>query len=234
MGKEIALNLAKISCKATLVLWDINQSKLEESANLCRELGALQVHTFVVDLANYNEVRYTANLVREQAGSVTMLINNAGISPYKMFLDSDPETEERVLRVNLLSQMWTIREFLPAMIKDGGGHIVSTCSGVALFRFRYLSSYVASKYGLRGFLETLRLEMGLHPAKPRIKITVIYPGWMETEMTSGIIWKPRYNYMPFLQMKPNQMAEGIVDGILKEQEEIYFPKILRYLTLLQW
>lgn len=188
----------------------------------------------MVDLAIYNDVHRTANLVREQVGSVTMLINNAGISPYKLFIDSDPETEEHVLRINLLSQMWTIREFLPAMIKSGGGHIVSTCSGVALARFRYLSSYVASKYGLRGFLETLRLEMKLHEDKPKIRITVIYPGWMETEMISGVTWRPRYECYPLLRMEPSQMADRIVDGILKEEQEIYFPNVLRHMLLLQW
>lgn len=234
MGRELTLKLANLFSNATLVLWDINRDGLDETATICRKLGAKKVSTFVVDLSICGEITRNADLVRQKVGDVTMLINNAGISPYKMFLDCDPKTEEKVMRVNLLSQMWTIRQFLPKMIENGGGHLVSVCAAIALCRFRYLSAYAASKYGLRGFLETLRLELELCSENPTVNLTVVYPGWVKTDMTREINWNPRYNCQPFVTLDVDVVAERILEGILKEEEEIYFPGALKYMQLLQW
>lgn len=122
---------------------------------------------------------------------MTVLYNNAGLAYPSLFQDANPMLEERVIQVNLLSYLWTIREFLPGMIERGSGHLVSTCSGIAFIRSRYLTSYAASKYGLRGFLESLKVEMRMHPEKPDIKISTVYPGWINTPMAAGATWKPR-------------------------------------------
>lgn len=124
-------------------------------------------------------------------GRITILYNNAGLAYVAPFEQGDSQLEEKIIQVNLLSYMKTIKLFLPDMIRAGRGHIVSTCSALAFFRFRYVTSYTASKYGLRGFIESLKLEMNVHPKKPSIAFTTVYPGWIRTPMTEGISWKPR-------------------------------------------
>lgn len=124
-------------------------------------------------------------------GCVTVLYNNAGLACPSLFQEANAAMEEKVIQVNLMSYLWTIREFLPGMIERGSGHLVSTCSGIAFVRSQYLTSYAASKHGLRGFIESLKLEMRMHPGKPDIKISTVYPGWINTPMAAGASWKPR-------------------------------------------
>lgn len=117
-----------------------------------------------------------------------MLWNNAGVVVHVPFVDCDPALMEKVIQVNLLSPMWTTREFLPAMVRQGKGHVICTCSGLGLLRWRMLSSYCASKFGMRGFMETLKLEMSQYP---QIKCTTLYLSWTKTSMIEGLTWKPR-------------------------------------------
>lgn len=185
------MQLAKISRKATYVLWDINEKGLEETKQKCLEQGAEKVYTYVVDLTKHEDVVQKAQEVRKEVGQVTILFNNAGLVQINSFLDMTPAMEEKIMLVNLMSYMWTIREFLPDMIESGKGHIVNTCSGLGHMRFRYLSAYVASKFGLRGFIDCLKLEMRIHPKKPDIRFSTVYPSFVKTNMTTGMTWKPR-------------------------------------------
>lgn len=129
--------------------------------------------------------------VKQEVGHVSILFNNAGLIRYSPFLEADPVMDEKILKVNLLSYMWITREFLPEMIQRGKGHLVQTGSGLGFYRWKHLTSYVASKYGLRGFIDSLRVEMQLHPKKPDIKFTTIYPAWIKTPMMTGVSWKSR-------------------------------------------
>lgn len=171
--------------------------------------------------------------MRKEVGPVTVLYNNAGVIYWKSFLESDFHYDEDVIKLNLLSYMWTIREFLPSMISTGRGHIVSTCSVSAFFRFTHLTSYVASKYALNGFLETLKLEIRKHPAKPKIEFSTVYPAFVKTPMVNqAVTWEPRYNVPGLVQMDTKYVAEKIVQGILLEKERIVVPDMAKYMDIL--
>lgn len=231
LGKQLTTNIAKLATNATIILWGSHLGRLTAIADDCKELGVNNVYTYIVDLSVQEQVVQTAIQINRTIGTVSILINNAATTAYKTFWHFDAKEEEKILRVNLLSQMWTIRAFLPGMIRKGKGHIVSTCSGLAFHRFRYVAPYVASKHGLRGFLETLRLELELHPAKPKIPITVIYPGWIKTPMAQGITWKPRYNWKILMPVDAELVAENVLDGILREDSEIFFPAFVKHLNI---
>lgn len=139
-----------------------------------------------------------------------------------------------MIKVNLLSYMWTIREFLPGMLKNRKGHLVCTCSGLGFYRFSHLTAYCASKYGLRGFLESLKLEMRMMNPDDDwvIKFSTIYPGFVKTPMTAPLTWKPRYRNVRALDfLDVEWAAKEIVDGILKEKEEIFVPGSV---SILKW
>jgi len=147
-------------------------------------LIAWQINYCIIEILHYCQVK-------SEVGVVTVLFNNAGLSMYSSFLESNPVMEEKVIQVNLMSCFWTIREFLPGMIERGEGHLVQTCSALGFWRHQYLAAYVASKYGMRGLIKSLRLEMQRHPKKPNIKFSTIYPGWTRTPMLDPVSWTPR-------------------------------------------
>lgn len=161
-----------------------------------------------------------------------MLFNNAGIARTQPFLDADPSYEEMVIKVNLLSYMWTLREFLPDMVEKGKGHVICMCSALAGYRYQTLTSYCASKYGLRGFLETLQLEIREHPKKPNISFSTVYPGVVNTPLADGQLKHDfRYNVKGLQPMDPKHVARCIIDGILKEEKTIVIPNFYKYVDI---
>lgn len=165
---------------------------------------------------------------------MSVLINNAALAPCTKFLETDSDVEETAIRTNLLAYMWTTRAFLPDMVAKGKGHLVSILSILSFTRFQRQSCYSASKYGLRGFLETLELELKQHPNKPDIKITTIYPAVVKTPMSDGkIFWRYRYNIPGFEPMDVDYTAECIVSGILKERRSFVIPEWFLFLDYTQ-
>lgn len=88
-----------------------------------------------------------------------MLINNAGIVSGKKLLEISNEMAELTLKVNTLSHVYTVKEFLPSMIKKNHGHIVTIASSAGHAGVPGLVDYCASKFGAVGFDEALRLEI---------------------------------------------------------------------------
>ncbi|VDK72862.1 unnamed protein product, partial [Anisakis simplex] len=76
LGRELSKRLAK--SRPRLVLWDMNETGVEETAKMCREFGA-ECYAYVVDVSNREMVYKTADLVKKEVGDVEILINNAGI-----------------------------------------------------------------------------------------------------------------------------------------------------------
>jgi len=107
-------------------------------------------------------------------------------------LETSPEQLERTVQINLISHFWTIREFLPKMIENGSGHIVTTCSTLGLKSVQKGVAYSASKFGVRGFIEALKCEMRHHPLKPDIKFTTAFPFFADTPLITGLQVTYRY------------------------------------------
>jgi len=118
---------------------------------------------------------------------VTILFNNAGIAKIGDFFKVPAEDLEKVLQVNLVSHMWTLRAFLPKMMENNYGHIVTTSSMGGYVGARHCVPYFAAKYGIRGMLESLQDELYAHPLQPtNIKFTTVFPLFVATPMTTKV------------------------------------------------
>ncbi|XP_014834057.1 PREDICTED: epidermal retinol dehydrogenase 2 [Poecilia mexicana] len=115
-----------------LVLWDINQEGIKETARLAKNGGASRVHCFVCDCSNKNEVYRVADQVKREVGDVSILVNNAGIVTGKKFMDAPDSLIEKTMEVNTMAHFWTYKAFLPAMIANNHGHLVSIASSAGL------------------------------------------------------------------------------------------------------
>jgi NAD(P)-dependent dehydrogenase (short-subunit alcohol dehydrogenase family) len=114
----------------------------------------------------------------ERFGRIDVLVNNAGNFYAGFFEELTPEQVERQIATNLLGPMNVTRAVLPVMRGQRSGHVVSISSTAGIVGQEFCSAYAASKFGLEGWMESLRLEIepfGIHT-------TVVNPGFFRTEL----------------------------------------------------
>lgn len=116
----------------------------------------------------------------------------------------------------------TLQAFLPKMIQNNHGHIVSLSSCTGLIGCRNLVPYCASKYAVRGMMDALVQELRVNP-KNRVKVTVIYPYMVDT----GLCIRPNIRFPSLMPMqKESDVAKRIISAQRRELYEASIPKYL--------
>ncbi|MDQ1031776.1 SDR family oxidoreductase [Streptomyces sp. NPDC050597] len=134
----------------------------------------------------------------EQAGDVTILINNAGVSVNASFLEAPVEDVRRDFETNFYGPLLTARAFVPVIERNGGGHILNVHS--VLSWIGLAGSYSASKAAVWSQTNSLRLDL-----KPRgIGVTGLHVGYVDTDMTAKI---------DAPKASPEDVASQALDGI---------------------
>lgn len=120
-------------------------------------------------------------------------MNNAGIVSGKMILENSDFMIKKTLEVNTLAHLYTIREFLPDMIRLNRGHIVSISSLAAVVGTPGMADYSASKFGAFAIDECLRTE--IIKKGYNIKTTCICPNYINTGMFHGVQTRWPFNML---------------------------------------
>jgi len=215
IGKQIALRFARLGAKVSLT--DINFESVQKLETEMKSVG-LKGKAIYCDVSNLESVKECAEISRKTYGAVDILINNAGIVSGKKLLDNNEKLIEKTLHVNTISHHYTVREFLPAMLKKDKGHIVTIASCAGLVGVCGLVDYCASKFGAVGFDESLRME--LRKLKSNVKTTCICPYYINTGMFDGV--KTRFPLLlPIMTEK--YASDRIVAGILQEEAIVIMP-----------
>lgn len=121
-----------------------------------------------------------ADQVQRDLGRVVVLVNNAGVMLLGPFGTEQREEARRMVEVNLLGAMTATEVFLP-QLRDGGGDLVNISSVAGRTARAGNAAYAATKWGVNGWSEALRQEL-----QPDIRVTVIEPGAVATELTDHI------------------------------------------------
>ena len=131
-----------------------------------------------VDVSDRAQVDAAVRRVETEMGQPLVLVNNAGISGFKQFMDITDEKWNRIMEVNLNGPFYCSQAVVPGMIEAGWGRIVNISSSSAQSGQPYMVHYVTSKAGLIGFTKALALELG-----PKgITVNTIPPGMIDTPM----------------------------------------------------
>ena len=222
MAKKLADRGAKV------IIWDIDDSNLEKIAGEIKAKGH-SVAVYQCDVSIRNEVYRVAEVVKGDFGKVDILINNAGIVSGKSFLECTDEQLEKSMAVNMLAHFWTVRAFLPEMIRAGNGHIVTISSAAGLIGVSRLVDYCTSKFAAFGFDEALRMEM--KQEKWNIKTTVVCPYFINSGMFEGV--QTRFScLLPILDIE--RVAERIVRAIKKDRRRLLMPPLVYSVWLLRY
>lgn len=186
IGRALGLGLARRG--ARLALGDIEEDGLAETARRARDLGA-EVFTQRVDVSERDAVGEFAARVSAHFDVVNQVYNNAGIVHSASVAASAFEDYERVFAVNLWGVIHGTKAFLPHLIASGDGHVVNISSLNGFMAMPGLSHYCATKFAVRGFTETLRIEMLAenHP----VHVTCVHPGGVRTSIGESAIARAR-------------------------------------------
>ncbi|XP_075871618.1 epidermal retinol dehydrogenase 2-like [Nelusetta ayraudi] len=227
IGRLMAQEFAALD--TVLVLWDINQEGMKETARLAGQCGARRVFHYLCDCSDKAEVYKVADKVKREVGDVNILVNNAGIVTGKKFMDAPDSLVEKTMEVNTQAHFWTYKAFLPAMMANDHGHLVSIASSAGLIGVNGLADYCASKFAAVGFAESVGLEL-LALGKTGVKTTVVCPYFINTGMFDGCQTKwPRV--LPILE--PDYVARKIIQAVLTDQTYLLMPRTMYIITALK-
>ncbi|OIO12451.1 MAG: hypothetical protein AUJ52_00165 [Elusimicrobia bacterium CG1_02_63_36] len=209
LGRAVAARLLGLG--ARVALWDVSKERLKQAVAALDAGDA--VRGYAVDATDPVSVREAAKKVEADFGPVSLLDNNAGIVTAGGLLDASDADLNRTIDVNLKSYLWCTRAFLPGMIARGEGHLVMTASAAGLLGVPGMAAYSASKHGVVGLSESLRLELRKKAARG-IGMTIVCPSFISTGMFAGV--KPP-RFTPWLT--PDRIADRIIAAV--ERDRLY-------------
>jgi NAD(P)-dependent dehydrogenase (short-subunit alcohol dehydrogenase family) len=131
-----------------------------------------------LDVTNLADAEAAARAAIDRFGRIDVLVNNAGNFKAGYFEELTPEQIEQQLAATLLGPMNVTRAILPIMRRQRSGHIITISSTAGLVGFEFGSAYAASKFGVEGWMESLRPEI----APFGIHTTIVNRGFFRTEL----------------------------------------------------
>ena len=204
---------------ASVVLVARNHEALHAAAEEVRAAGGT-AEVYVADVSDWRQVERAAGWATERFGRIDGWVNNAGIAVYAEFADLTAEEMRRMIEVNLLGQMYGTKAALDHMKRAGEGVIVNVSSALARRSVPLQSAYCASKHGVTGFTESLRME--LKDTHPGIHVVEVLPSSMNTPLFSHARSKMRYKPMPIPPIyDPAVVGEAIVHSLEHTPRELF-------------
>ncbi len=174
IGKALALQLADEG--AWLALAARNAQRLEVLAVECQQRGGKAI-AIPTDVADESQCRTLIQRTQETYGHIAMIINNAGMDVVSKLEDlPDLHLFKQVMDVNFYGTVYCTYNALP-YLKETRGRIVNISSMGGVLAIPYNTSYVASKFAVNGFSDSLRMEL----IQAGVSVTVICPSWVVTE-----------------------------------------------------
>lgn len=206
IGKAIALRLAKDGRHVVLV--SRSQGPLSEVKSQIESAGG-SASVCAVDLGDLAAWQAAVERVVEERGRLDILVNNAGITRDNLSLRMTDDEWNEVIRVNLTSAFVACRATARAMMKGRFGRIVNIASTSGVVGNAGQANYAAAKAGLIGLTKSLARELG----GKGITANVVAPGFIETDMTSGLPEAVRTRVLEGMALKRLGLPEDIAEAV---------------------
>lgn len=198
--------------QAKVIIWDINQQSIDTTITEFAHKGI--VKGYQLDVSDLDQVKRTSEIVKNEFGTIDVLINNAGIVVGKYFHEHTSADIDKTIDINVSALMHITNQFLGDMMSKNTGHICNIASSAGIVSNPKMSVYAASKWAVIGWSDSLRLEM--KQLQKNVNVTTIMPYYINTGMFDGVKSK-----IPILE--PEAAALTIVKAIEKNTKMITLP-----------
>ncbi|MDH3621769.1 MAG: SDR family NAD(P)-dependent oxidoreductase [Gammaproteobacteria bacterium] len=225
-GRQLVLQFRAAGAK--LLLTDVSDQALQGAVE---DAGVDLAASVASDLAREEGCDAVIEMCRSLGGVPDILVNNAGLAMAGR-LDHVPRDQwETLMQLNLMAPMRLTNSFLPGMVERDSGHIMNISSVAGWMGAKGMSSYCASKFGLRGFGETLAADLrdtGVH-------VTNVYPSFSRTP----ILDSPQHGYeerrvVPeYLLSEPADVVARALQGMRRRRLHVFpdrYARVIHYLT----
>jgi len=206
LGKAIARELAKEGVNLGLI--SRTEADLQALAEELKSLNPeIKVAYQAADISRNEQVVSSVDAIKQEVGSINILVNNAGVGKFGKFLDLTVEEWEDIVKINVFGAYYLTRAVLPEMKERRSGDIVNISSSAGLKGAPLTSAYSASKFGLIGMSESLMQEV----RKDNIRVFTMTPSTISTDMAKNLNLT---DGNPDTTLQPEDFAELLV-GHLK-------------------
>lgn len=229
IGRNAALQFANRGAK--VVVAARSQPGLESLVEEIRSLGG-DATAVVADVSDFEQVKKIAQTAVDTYGRLDTWVHNAAIELYAAFAVTTPEEFKRIIEVNLLGQAYGAMAALPHIKHTGRGALIHVSSIEAKRSIPLQSAYAASKHGVDGFLEALRVE--LKHEKLDISVTNIMPAGINTPLFNKARTKLGVKPMPTPPIyQPSLVAKAIVEAAERPKRDVVVGDVGKVLLFLQ-
>ena len=232
IGRHLALQAASLG--ADVIALDLNEEGLRETAGQHERITAKKLD--VSDVGQIND--FAAETTPTLQGRKLVLVNNAGVTLMSgEFRSTSVEDMEWLMNINFWGVVRMTKAFYPYFLKQGQGHIVNVSSVFGLAGILHQCAYSPSKFAVRGFTETLRMEL----QGTGILTHSVHPGGIDTgivrngRFTGAMSRDPQLHIKNFARMartSPEEAARVILDGVTRKKERILIGKDARMMDRL--
>ncbi|UCD40701.1 MAG: SDR family oxidoreductase [Chloroflexota bacterium] len=179
------------------------------------------------DLTRFEDIQRLVNSTLDGFGQIDILVNNAGFGRIKWLEELDPIKDiQAQIQINLISAVIISHQVLPYLIEQRSGHIINIGSMGGLVASPTYTVYSASKFGLRGFTESLRREVGIYG----VHVSGIYPGAVKTEFKqhAGINRKTGRTTPKALLLESEEVAQAVLKVVRRPRRSLIIPWQMRF------
>lgn len=219
IGRAVALRIARDG--ATLLLVARNLDKLNEVKKEVEDLGS-KCEVFSVDVTNVGQVRNLFLEATKDGRKLDAVFNNAGIGFVGNIWEIKAEEIEKIISVNVTGMILVSKFASEVMTRQREGHIFMTSSLAGLVTLPQWSVYVASKWAITGFADSIRAEL-----KPlNVKVTTLHPGGVRTNFFDKDKANIDIGKMGEI-VEPEEIAENVYNAFFSERKKLIVPSTVK-------
>lgn len=203
IGAETAKAFSKEGSIVVITYLDEKEKEnAKKVAEACKALGAEKTLVLQLDIRKNESIRKAVSAVLKKFARIDVLVNNAGVIAWKPLAEQSFEEIENQVRTNLGGLIKMTKAVLEHMHKRKDGIIINIASGAGKTAYAELSTYCATKFGVRGFSKAVAMET----SPKNVRIYIANPDMTATQMTN------------YIGRPPSDVAEVIVNTA---KEDIY-------------
>jgi NAD(P)-dependent dehydrogenase (short-subunit alcohol dehydrogenase family) len=187
-GSGVALGQAKVFAEEAgmkVVIADVRGDHLDEAMTYFKAKN-VPVHPIKLDITDREAYVRAADEAEQVFGKVSLLCNTCGVSQFGPLEKATYDDWDWQIDVNLRGMINGVQTFMPRMIENGGGHIVNTASMSAFVALPQCAIYTTTKYAVRGYSESLKIELD----KYNIGVSILCPGGVNTNIHESVLARP--------------------------------------------